>query len=183
MAKLIAVVGMPGSGKGEVVTYLTSQFDYRLIYFGGTVINLLKDQGLEVNETNERSIREQLRQQHGMAAMAILNLPAIREKLAKGENVVIDGLYSWQEYLILRTEFPDMVELAVWAPPELRYQRLATRPERPLTREQAISRDYAQLENLHTGGPIAMADVMVCNDSTLDDLHQTIDFEIGVVRA
>jgi len=37
-----------------------------------------------------------------MAAYAILNLPAIDSALKKS-NVVIDGLYSWEEYVTLKS--------------------------------------------------------------------------------
>ncbi len=41
----------------------------------------VKRRGLELNEQNERSVREDLRKQYGMAAYAILNLPRIEAAL------------------------------------------------------------------------------------------------------
>lgn len=174
MAQLIAVTGMPGSGKGEVVSHLTSKFNFQKVYFGGTILDIVKERGLEVNENNERTVREEIRKQHGPAAMAIVNEGAIIQALQYGD-VVIDGLYSWEEYKFLKDGFLGMIDAAVWAPPALRYARLAERPERPLTLSEAIARDYSQLENLHTGGPIAMADVTFDNSGELHDLHISID--------
>ena len=37
--------------------------------------------------------------EHGMAAMAILSEPKVRELIDSGKNVVIDDLMSWQELL------------------------------------------------------------------------------------
>jgi dephospho-CoA kinase len=52
---------------------------------------------------------------------------------------------------------------------------LAKREFRPLTEEEALSRDYAELENLDKGAPIAFADYTVINDGTLDELHQALN--------
>ncbi|HSX42153.1 MAG TPA: AAA family ATPase [Candidatus Saccharimonadales bacterium] len=169
--RLIAVVGMPFSGKGEVVSYLVEYMRFEKVYFGGTVLRVLDEKGLPHTQEHEKPLREQLRRDHGPAAMALLNLEEIEAKLKLGDTV-IDGLYSWAEYLFLKERFPQMIVMAVWAPPELRYDRAAKRPDRALSREDAIARDHAQLENLQTGGPIAMADVVVNNTGELANLHQ-----------
>jgi dephospho-CoA kinase len=57
----------------------------------------------------------------------------------------------------------------------MRYARLANRPERPLTAQEAELRDYAEIENIEKGGPIAIADYMLVNDSTPDALLARLD--------
>ena len=65
--------------------------------------------------------------------------------------------------------------LCIWAPPVERYRRLANRKIRPLSEAEAMSRDIAEIENLHKGGPIALADYLIVNDadekSLLDKLE------------
>jgi dephospho-CoA kinase len=172
MKQLLAIVGLPGSGKSEVVK-LVEEKGFAKIYFGGMTIEKLKEENLEVNEQNERMMREKLRRDHGMAAYATLNLPKIKETLAKS-SVVIDGLYSWEEYLVLKKEFPEMVVVAVYASPKTRSTRLANRPIRPLTPDQVLSRDHAQIENLHQAGPIAMADFTIVNEGDLADVEKQV---------
>jgi dephospho-CoA kinase len=46
------------------------------------------------------------------------------------------------------------------------------REERPLTREESAARDKAEIENLNKGGPIAMADYTLTNESTKAFLHR-----------
>jgi len=41
---------------------------------------------------------------------------------------------------------------------------------RPATRQQAIARDYAEIENIEKGGPIAMADYYILNVTTEEDV-------------
>jgi len=98
-------------------------------------------------------------------------------------NVVIDGLYSWEEYNYLKDHYKNNFSvIAVWAPPQTRYARLAGRANRPLTAAEAASRDRAEIENTNKGGPIAMADFTVTNESTLEDLRQQVRKAIARLR-
>ena len=167
--KILAVVGMPGAGKSEVARVF-EQSGYVRIRFGDITDEEVARRSLPLNEANERLVREQLRQEHGMAAYAILNLPKIEKTLPKA-NVVIDGLYSWEEYLFLKSKFSDNIYVvAVWASPKTRYRRLTGRNKRPLTIAEAAARDKAEIENVNKGGPIAMADFTITNESSLIDL-------------
>ncbi|MBI4284599.1 MAG: AAA family ATPase [Chloroflexi bacterium] len=169
--KVISIVGMAGSGKSEV-SRVFERRDFVRVRFGDLTDEEVARRGLALNEANERHIRELLRQEHGMAAYARLNLPRIDAAL-KDSNVVIDGLYSWEEYLFLKEHYGEsFAVVAVWASPQSRYGRLAGRARRPLTADEAASRDRAEIENTNKGGPIAMADFTILNESTLDDLRQ-----------
>lgn len=170
MKKIIAIVGMPGSGKSEVARFF-EQSGFRRVRFGDLTDEEVARQGLELNEENERRVRELLRREHGMAAYARLNLPRI--DLARQQAaVVIDGLYSWEEYTFLKDRYgEDLAVLAVWGSPQTRYARLARRSRRKLTLEEAARRDAAEIENVNKGGPIAMADFTILNEGTLDKLE------------
>lgn len=172
--KVAALVGMPGSGKSEVARVF-QKHGYAGVRFGDVTDEEVKKRGLKLDEGNERLVREELRNKHGMAAYAILNLPRIEAALEKS-NVVIDGLYSWEEYKYLKDRLGGRLHVvAVWSPPEARYTRLQTRTIRPLSGVEARERDYAEIENVNKGGPIAMADFSISNDSTLDRLTGQAD--------
>lgn len=172
--KVVAVVGMTGSGKSEVARIFREK-GFATIRFGDVTDDEVKKLGLTLNESNERKARERIRKEHGMAAYAILNKPRIDTALKKS-NVVVDGLYSWEEYLYLKEVFgADFVVVAVWSSPGARYNRLGQRKIRPLTNEEASSRDRAEIENLNKGGPIAMADFTICNESTLTELKEQVE--------
>jgi len=174
MNKLIAVVGMSGSGKGLVSDHLEG-LGFEKIYFGGVVINRIKELGLEVNPENERNIREALRAEHGMGVMAKLLLPAIEEAYKQG-NVVLDGLYSWDEYVILKDKFKDDLNLiCIITDKTLRHDRVGIRIERPFNKEQIQNRDTTEIENLAKGGPIAIADYFVFNNGTMEESRHRID--------
>ena len=78
--KIIAIVGMCGSGKSVASDYLVEK-GWNKIYFGGVTMDELKKNNLEVTPDNERMMREKLRKEYGMAAYAILLLPKIRESM------------------------------------------------------------------------------------------------------
>lgn len=164
----LALVGMPGSGKSVVTAYLESRGLQR-IYFGDLVLKEVAARSLRLTPENERLVRENLRNLHGMAAMAILSLPIIQATL-QYTPVVIDGLYSFSEYKFLRNALNELVVIAITSTRQLRYERLAQRPFRPLTPSEAEARDIAEIEYIEKGGPIAIADYTIVNNGTSDAL-------------
>lgn len=173
MNKIIAIVGMCGSGKSIASDYI-GELGYEKVYFGGVVLDKLKENNIEITPENEKVMREKLRADLGMAAMAIVLLPKIKE-LSKTKNVVLDGLYSWEEYLVLKEELENLKVIAIVTDKELRYERLGTRDVRPLTKEEAMARDIAEIDNLHKAPPIAYADYFVINNGTIDDYKKRLD--------
>jgi len=172
---------MPGSGKSEVARVFEKR-GYASIRFGDITDEEVKKRGLKLDEANERLVREELREKYGMAAYAILNLPRIEAALEKS-SVVIDGLYSWEEYKYLKDRLGGRLHIvAVWAPPEMRYSRLKGRAVRPLSPARARERDYAEIENVNKGGPIAMADYTIVNNGTLEALRQQAGGIIEVLK-
>lgn len=162
---LIAIVGMPGAGKSVAAEFFHSK-GIPVLRFGDQTEIGLRELNMGVNEKNERWYREKLRHDLGMAAMAIKIEPRIREASKTHTLIVLDGLYSWEEYVYLKEKFPQLLLLCIFAPPEIRYERLEARSVRPLTRQEAEGRDLSEIENLHKGGPIARADYLIKNEST-----------------
>jgi len=169
--KVVSIVGMAGSGKSEVAKLFENN-GFVKVRFGDITDGEISKRGLELNEENERYIRQQLRKEHGMSAYAKLSLSRI-DYLLKSVDVIVDGLYSWEEYTLLKRRYGDRFSVvAVWASPETRYARLTKRLVRPLTVEEAVSRDIAEIEDTNKGGPIAMANFVIINDSTLKALEK-----------
>jgi len=165
---------MTGSGKSEVAAIFREK-GFAPVRFGDITDEELKKLGLPLTEANERPVRERLRKELGMDAYAKLSVPRI-DAAHRGSHVVVDGLYSWEEYIFLKGHYgADFCVVAVWASPQKRYERLERRRVRPLTPEDAAGRDRAEIESLNKGGPIAMADFTVINETSLDDLRRHIE--------
>jgi len=179
--KVVSIVGMAGAGKSEVAK-IFEENGFARIRFGDVTDEEIKKRGLELDEKNERYVRELLRKEHGMAAYAKLNLPRI-DLVLKRSDVVIDGLYSWEEYTFLKARYGEgFYVIAVWASPKTRYTRLTSRSNRRLAREEAAGRDKTEIENINKGGPIAMADYALINESSLENLKDKVMEVISGLR-
>ena len=165
---------MAGAGKSEACRYLAAK-GFPVLRFGDETDRGLRLQGLSLKEENERKYRENLRQELGMAAYAIKIEPRINEALKNQQSIILDGLYSWEEYVYLQPKFPGLKLIVIYARPQVRYRRLAVRAVRQLTPRQARARDIAEIEVSHKAGPIAIADYLVDNNGSLDQLHYQLD--------
>jgi dephospho-CoA kinase len=174
--KAIVLVGMPGAGKSVCVEHLKSK-GLPSAYFGGITIDEIKARGMEVSEANEKLVREDIRAKEGKGAYALRMLTQIEKYFEEGNQyVVVDGLYSWTEYKIFKETLENnALIIAVVTPRSVRHERLTTRPVRPLTDAEASSRDYAEIENLEKGGPIANADYYLANDKNPEELQRDLD--------
>jgi len=174
--KIIAFVGLAGSGKPKLCEYVVSK-GYPKVYFGGVVLDAMTETGLEHTEENERTFREELRKKEGKDFIAKRIIEQVHNLFDAGQHrIVADGLYTWTEYKALKHEFPgELVVVAMVAPKRLRHRRLMNRSIRPLTQAEADQRDWAEIENLEKGGPIAIADYYVENGADLEKLQQRVD--------
>ena len=172
---IIAIVGLPGSGKTEVIDYLMAKYKWPKVYFGDVTFDEMKLRGLDINEKNERFTREDLRSKYGLLHYAKKVIEKINN-LKDNKTILVESLYSWEEYLLFKKEFGlDFKVIAIYTSPEVRYARLAHRKIRPLTREEAEGRDHAQIVNITQAGPIAMADYTVDNNGSFDSLYIQVE--------
>lgn len=174
--KLLAIVGMAGSGKSVVIDYLTSRGTPKS-YFGGMNFKEMTKRGIEITPENEKIFRKQIREEEGNDWVVRQVIAEVKDLIAAGQKrIVLDGLYSWTEYKALKKEFPgdQLTVVAVVCPRDLRYKRLASRPVRPFDRQAARDRDYHEIENVEKGGPIAIADYFILNDGSLENLESQL---------
>jgi dephospho-CoA kinase len=173
--KVIVFVGMPGAGKSVCMEYLKSK-GVPSVYFGGITLDEIKRRGMEVNEASEKLVREDIRAKEGKGAYAVRIIREIEEHFDRGaDQVVVDGLYSWTEYKIFKESFGEnAIIIAVVAGRAVRHRRLASRKVRPLDMAEAERRDYAEIEHLEKGGPIANADFFLANDENVEQLEHDL---------
>lgn len=173
--KIIAIIGLPGSGKSETIDYLMEKLKCPKIYFGDVTFAEMRRRGLRINQKNEKIVREDLRKKFGKNHYAEQVAKKIK-KMRDDKIILLESLYSWEEYLYFKKMFKNnFVTIAVYASPPIRYGRLSKRPHRPLSLKAAQKRDYAQITSLTQAGPIAMANYTVINNAELKTLHNQID--------
>lgn len=180
MKRVIAIVGMPGAGKSEAGIFFKEK-GMPVLRFGSVIDDGLKEEGLPWTTENNRIYREKIRRELGMAAVAIKMYPKIEKALQTNDMVILDGLYSWEEYMYLKDKLGDFTLLCIYARPPIRYERLANRPERVWTKEEARERDILEIQNLNKGGPIALADYLIINEISKEHLYQELEKFLHVV--
>ena len=175
--KILAFVGMCGSGKSTAIEYLIEK-KIPKIYFGGIIYKAMAEAGIERTEDgeSEKKFREEIRAKEGKDFVVNRAVVEAKKLIEAGQKrIVLDGLYSWTEYKILRKEFPtEMTVIAIVVPKALRRKRLAERPDRPFDAQAAAERDRSEIENLEKGGPIAIADYYLDNSGTVEDLRANL---------
>lgn len=172
--KIVAFVGMSGSGKSVAVDYLTSQ-GVPKVYFGGMIYKEMERRGIErtPDGESEKKFRETIRETEGKDWVVKQVIDEVHNLANAGQKrIVLDGVYSWTEMKTLKHEFPGMMTfIAIVVPKKIRYKRVAARPDRPFSEEEIKERDRSEIENLEKGGPIAAADYYVLNDGTVSDME------------
>lgn len=176
--KILAIVGMSGSGKSVLVDYLTEK-GYPKVYFGGMIYKEMEKRGIPRTEDgeSEKKFREEIRETEGKDWVVRQVIAETRDLIAAGQKrIVLDGVYSWTEYRLLKHEFPKALTfIAVVVDKKLRYERVAVRPGRAFDGNAIRERDRSEIENLEKGGPIAAADYYILNNGSIDDCNARLD--------
>ena len=170
--KIIAFTGMPGSGKTEAVK-IAKNLRIPVIRMGDCVWKEVKKRGLELNDENVGKIADGMRKEHGMDIWAKKTL----EKIDRShDKIVIDGIRNIEEMNLFREKLgKDFLLVAIHASPETRYKRLMDRKREDdnLTIDRIKNRDKRELR-WGLGVLIALADVIIVNEGSLDKLREEI---------
>ncbi|MGB9836746.1 MAG: AAA family ATPase [Candidatus Saccharicenans sp.] len=174
--RLVGLTGTNGAGKGEVARFLLKKgFDY--VSLSDVIREELKNRGLEASRDNLIACGNELRERFGPAELA-------RRAAAKiSRPTVIDSIRNLREIEYLR-QLGDFVLVAVDAPVEIRFERVMRRGrnESVCSLEDFRAKEELEKNNGETGQQLAAcleaADVLIINDSTLEELWQKLE-ELG----
>ncbi|MDO5475211.1 MAG: AAA family ATPase [Candidatus Saccharibacteria bacterium] len=176
--KIIAVVGMSGSGKSVIVDHLTRK-GYPKVYFGGMIYKEMEKRGIERTEDgeSEKKFREEIRATEGKDWVVNQVIKETKDLISAGQKrIVLDGVYSWTEFKTLKKEFPKALTfIAVVVDKKIRYERVANRPGRSFDSVAIRERDRSEIENLEKGGPIVAADYYILNNGSIEDAEKRTD--------
>jgi len=142
--KVIGIVGMPASGKGEV-SRIARDLGIPVVVMGDAIREQVRLAGLEPTDANCGAIAGKLRADLGMDAIARITVPAI--EAAAAPVVLVDGIRGDYEVATFREHFPDFTLIGIVSSFETRYARLANRgrSDDSLTEEELRVRDNREL--------------------------------------
>ncbi len=122
--RLIGVVGLPGSGKGEF-SRCAAGLGIPVLVMGDVIRRVAAERGLPPDDAVLGGISAELREVYGRGAIARLMLPEIQDLDAP--VVLIDGIRSDAEVDEFRRAFPEFVLIGVRSSFETRRRRLRGR--------------------------------------------------------
>ncbi len=184
--KIVAFVGMPGSGKGSCASYINEKYGCPIIHFGNMLYEEVQRRGLD-NVKDENFVRSDMREKEGAAVLAKHAASKAEKCFSEGKyKVVMDGLYSWDEYKYLENKFgSQLILIAIAAPKALRRERVLDRKDAHRkydSIDQLITREITEIENIEKGGPIAYADYTIVNDGTLEQMLSKLEAILKEVK-
>ena len=166
---VIAFTGLPGCGKSEAVQVAEKQ-GIKVVRMGDKVREMTHLKGLELSDKNLGMIADEMRRKQGMDIWAKKCLSDIKNDL-----VVIDGIRNIEEVELFRKHLKNFILVAVHASPHMRHERLIRRgrSDDSFIVEKLKKRDQRELR-WGLGNVVAMADIIVTNEGTLEAFREKI---------
>lgn len=172
---IIGLTGANASGKGEAASYLKSK---GFAYY--SLSDILREEAgnRNIKPTRENLIKlgNELREKKSPSVLADL----IVKKIDKKTDCVIDSIRNPLEIETLR-KLKGFTLIGVDAPVETRLKRAVARnrPGDPKTLEEFIEKEsqenISSSTNQQLDNCLKLADILIINDSTIENLHKKID--------
>jgi dephospho-CoA kinase len=173
VAWIVAVVGMPASGKSTVAGMLSRMLGCPVIVMGDAVRRETRRRGLPLTPENVERVAAELRAELGRGAVARLVLDDARRAVEERGCAIVEGARSPEEIPILAGAGRVCI-VAVHASPRRRLERLRARGRLGETGWEALRlRDRANL-GFGVGELIALADYMIVNEWGLRELEEQV---------
>ena len=170
--KVIGVVGMPASGKGEF-SKIASAMGIPVIVMGDMIRRAVAAAGLEPNDENFGATANRLRAEQGMDAIAALCVPEIQKLGAP--LVLVDGIRGDREVALFKKEFPAFHLISIDSSFADRLARITSRARSDdfTTADALRNRDTREL-GWGLAKALEMADIHLKNEGTLDDFSREV---------
>ncbi len=186
---IIGLTGKNAAGKGEIAKYLQKK---GFVYY--SLSDMIRDEatkrGLEHSRDNMINLGNDLRQKFGPGCLAQKTNEKIEntKKKSFGEFFfVIDSIRSPHEVKELKKN-KDFILVGIEAPIELRLERMLRRNRIGDAKTLEELKQHEQRENLKSDAnqqvdvALKLANAVVINAGTLEDLHERIDYLLVKLR-
>jgi dephospho-CoA kinase len=163
--RLIGVVGLPGSGKGEF-SRCAGELGIPVLVMGDVIRRIAKERGLPAEDAVLGRISGELRGELGRGAIALLMLPTLATLGAP--VALIDGIRSDAEVDEFRRAVPGFVLVGVRSSFDTRFARLANRGRTDdVADTEALRRRDERELGWGLGNALDAAEAIVTNEGSL----------------
>jgi dephospho-CoA kinase len=173
---ILGITGMPGSGKGEV-SRIAGEMGIQVRSLGDIVRSFYSKEYPEGSPSEIGKFADEERERFGKDIWANRLVDEVDNLLEKGSALVlIDGIRSRFEVEVFRNRWgKDFMILCIHSSPERRFLRLIERrrEDDPVERESFDRRDIREL-GWGLGDVIALSDMVLVNEGSMEDLDQCV---------
>ncbi len=173
--RVLGVAGRRGSGKDYLADYLIKTYGAAKHVFSTPMRECLTILGVPITTKNLQDFSTITRETFGQDTYSkVLNARAINDP---NPLVIVAGIRRPPDVISLR-DIPGFKLIGIDAPIETRYQRVKNRGEKAEEKDLPWE-EFLKIENAEAESQIpaclAVADFMIDNGGTLDQLHARID--------
>ncbi len=173
---IIGLCGRIGAGKDTIADFLVDHLGFKKVVMSDVIKEEMKKEGIEPTRENMQNFSKAMKEKFGRGIWARKTLDYINEHKIK--NVVISGVRDTEEVKEFRKN-PEFILIGVYAPKELRYERVIKRGDKkdPKTFEEAELQDKREEEIFDLVKKCeSEADVVITNDFTnVENLYSLIE--------
>jgi dephospho-CoA kinase len=175
--KIFGSIGRIGSGKDEVIKYLSNKYNIHMLSVGDIVREMAANKGLPLTREHLHSISSERIEKYGKEYFMGLVLKRIREN--QWEKAGVTGIRTPDDVRFLKNHVGnDFVLFYVHIDdPHTRYQRINQRKSErdPQTYNEFLKQDYEEERMFHIDEASSMADYSLDNSKSLESLHRQVD--------
>lgn len=170
--KVIGVVGLPASGKGEF-SKIAAGTGIPVIVMGDIIRQAVSGAGLEPDDTNFGTMANRLRAEGGMDAIARLCIPEIEKQSAP--LVLVDGIRGDSEVALFRHRFTGFRLVRIDSSFETRLARIAARARSDdFTSADALRNRDEREQKWGLYSALEGADMHISNEGTLEEFSRAV---------
>lgn len=181
--KVLGIVGMPGSGKGEF-SAIAGEMGIPVVVMGDVVRAEVERSDLPPTDSNMGLVARRLRDEHGMAAIAKACIPVIESQ--RSDTVLVDGIRGEAEAREFAGYFPEFMVIAIDTPLKSRFERICIRARSDdLTDLNALVERDSRESSFGLRAAMDLATIRISNSGSLDEfrmlVRQSLEKIIGAV--
>ena len=167
VTEIYGVTGMPLSGKTTVANYMEEK-GFSVLDMGDVVRIEMEKRNIGMEDTGDWV--NDMRDEHGMDAIAQLSIPYLEEVMEENENIVITGMRSWDEKNTFEDKTGQSINIiGVWTSRETRKERRQERMrEEDIKGDDFHERDLREISN-GVGKLMALSDHMIKNQGISEE--------------